>query len=62
MKRFNLKIVGEDGNAFVILGKFQRGAKKSGWSNEEIKKVTDEATSGDYDKLLRTMMQYTNVK
>lgn len=62
MKKFNLKIVGEDGNAFVILGKFQRGAKKSGWSNEEIKKVTDEATSGDYDKLLRTMMQYTNVR
>lgn len=62
MKKFNLKIVGEDGNAFVILGKFQRGAKKAGWKQDEIKQVTDEATSGDYDKLLRTMMKYTNVR
>ena len=50
-----LKLVGEDGNAFAILGRASRVARKHGldWS-----KIQAEATSSDYDHLLQTMMKY----
>ncbi len=54
-KRVVLRLVGEDGNAWAILGRFQRAAKAAGWSPAEIKAVFDEATSGDYDHLLATI-------
>jgi hypothetical protein len=53
-----LKIVGEDGNAFFILGKARKVVKQNNWSEEEIKKFMDEAQSGDYDNLLRVCMKY----
>ena len=57
-KKVNLQLVGLDGNAFVLLGAFQRQARKEGWSAEEIKDVLDECKSGDYDNLLRTLMKH----
>jgi len=56
-----LKLVGEDGNAFIILGLAQRAAKKAVWAPEKIKLVMDEASSGDYDNLLKTMTKYFDV-
>jgi hypothetical protein len=53
-----LALVGEDGNAFFILGRAQRAARRAGWDQETIKAVMDEATSGDYNYLLATMMRY----
>lgn len=55
-KRVALDLVGLDGNAFVILGAFRRQAKREGWTETEIKTVTDEAMDGDYDHLLRVMI------
>jgi hypothetical protein len=49
-----------DGNAFAILGAFKAQAKKQKWSKESIQAVLDEATAGDYDHLLSTIMQYCN--
>lgn len=46
-----LKIVGEDGNAFAILGKAMRVAKAN---DMDWDKIMTEATSGDYDHLLQT--------
>lgn len=54
-KTVNLELVGLDGNAFILLGAFQRQARKEGWSPEEIKLVLDEATDGDYDHLLMVL-------
>ena len=54
-----MPLVGEDGNAFAILGRFKREARREGWSPEQIKAVMDDATSGDYDHLLRVMMDNT---
>ena len=54
-----LILCGTDGNAFVILGKAQRVARKNNMDWEPIKK---EAMSGDYDHLLQTMMKYFNVE
>ena len=53
-----LKLLGEDGNAFVLLGKARRVALQNNMDWDKIKK---EATSGDYDNLLRTMMKYFEV-
>jgi hypothetical protein len=58
-KKVKLKLVGLDGNAFNLLGAFSRQAKKEGWSKEEISVVIEKATSGDYDKLLQTLIEYT---
>lgn len=57
-KKVNLRLVGLDGNAFALLGAFQNQARKEGWTKEEITEVIDEATSGDYNNLLCTLMEY----
>ena len=54
-KKVKMELVGLDGNAFALLGAFQKNACRQGWSPEEIKKVMDEARSGDYDHLLVTL-------
>jgi len=53
-----LKLSGEDGNAFAILGRAARVAKKN---NMDWDAIRTEATSGDYDHLLQTMMKYFDV-
>ena len=58
----NVKLTEENGNAFVILGKVQREMRKAGLTKEEINKYVEEATSGDYDKLLQVTMEYVNVE
>lgn len=55
MTKVTMRLVGEDGNSYSILGRFQRAARRAGWTREEIKAVMDEATSGDYDHLLATI-------
>ena len=58
MKKVNLKLVGLDGNAFSIMGAFQRQARKENWTPEEIKSVLDDAMSSDYDHLLYTIANH----
>ena len=53
-------LVGQDGNAFFILGNFQKYARRAGWSQEDIEEVIEIAKSGDYDNLLATIMQTTD--
>jgi len=59
-KKVKLKLVGIDGNAYFLLGAFQNQAQKEGWTKEEIDTVCDEAMSGDYNHLLRTLMKFCN--
>lgn len=54
-----LKLLGEDGNAFAILGKASRVARENKMDWEKIK---TEAMSGDYDHVLQTMMEYFDVE
>ncbi len=58
VERPPLKLVGEDGNAFSILGRAKAAMRRAGWPADLQQQVMDEATSGDYDNLLRTMMDY----
>lgn len=57
-KKINLQLVGLDGNAFNLLGKFSQQAKRENWTKKEIDYVISEATSGDYNHLLRTLFSY----
>lgn len=54
-------LVGEDGNAFSILARVQRALKRGGASAEEVSEFYREATSGDYDNLLRVVMSWVDV-
>ena len=58
LPKVKCKLVGEDGNAFAILGRFQNAARKAKWPQEEISKVVKEAMAGDYDHLLVTIDQH----
>jgi hypothetical protein len=56
-----VSLVGEDGNAFAILGRVQRALKEAGVPHDEIRAFYEEATAGDYDHLLRVVMQTVEV-
>ncbi len=59
-KKIDLELEGLDGNAFALMGAFQKQARREEWTAEEIKEVLDEAKSGDYDHLLQTLIAHTN--
>jgi len=56
-----VKLVGEDGNAFAILGRVRRALERAGME-EEAKAFTEEATAGDYDHLLQTALKYVEAE
>ena len=61
-KKPRVKLVGEDGNAFAILGRCREAARKAKWTPERIKEFTDKARSGDYSNLLCVCMEYFDVR
>ena len=61
-KTVNLDLVGVNSNAFMIMGVFQRQAKKEGWSKDEIDAVLSEAKSSDYVHLLATIENHCEPK
>ena len=56
-----VKLVGEDGNAFAIIGAVTRALKRAGHV-EAAKECQHEMMSGDYNHLLQTAMEYVNVE
>ena len=57
-----VKLIGEDGNAFYILGKVQSALRRGGKGKEFIDNFMKEATSGDYNHLLATVMEVVKVE
>ena len=57
-----VRLIGEDVNAFMVLGKVRAALRRVGYGQEFIKAFTDEATSGDYNHLLATVMQVVEVE
>ena len=53
-----VEMVGQDGNAFAILGRCRKAAREAGLRDSEINAFVTEATSGDYDHLLQTAMRW----
>lgn len=56
-----VKLVGEDGNAFAILGRVSRALRQAGHA-DAADAFREEATSDDYNHLLRTAMRYVEVE
>ncbi len=52
-----VKLVGMDGNAFAIIGRVQQALKDAGIPREQIAEFRQQATSGDYDHPLTTVMK-----
>jgi len=57
-----VRLVGEDGNAFSILGRVQQAMRRGGVPDEERKAFFEEATSGDYDHLLMTVTRWVDAE
>jgi hypothetical protein len=56
-----VKLTGNDGNAFAILGSVSNALKKNGYP-EMAKEFMKEATTSDYDHLIETVIDYVEVK
>lgn len=56
-----VQLSSSNGNAFSILGRVKRAMKEAGATKEEMNEFYKEATSGDYDHLLMTCMDYVEV-
>ena len=57
-----VKLIGQDGNAFSVMGHVKNALRRAGADKEYIDKYLGEATSGDYDHLLAVSMEYVNVE
>jgi len=54
-------LLGQDGNAFAILGAASKALRKAGADEEFISKYQDEATVDNYNHLLHITMNYVDV-
>ena len=57
-KKVHLELVGLDGNAYSLMGAFSHQARREKWTKEEIDKVIEEATKGDYNHLIATLAEH----
>lgn len=58
-RKVKMKLVGLDGNAFVIMDAWQRNAKKQGWNDTDIETVLEEAQYSNYNHLVATIMAHS---
>jgi hypothetical protein len=56
MIKLKLDLQSVDSNAYMLLGYFRKTAKRAGWTQDEIEKITEEAMSDDYDHLIQTLL------
>lgn len=56
-----VELIGQDGNAYNLLGRVVKALKSNEVSQEEINQFLDEATESNYDNLLRVIMGWVEV-
>lgn len=57
-----VQLSGMSGNAAGIIGRTQRALERAGVTEAEIDQFTNEATSGDYDHVIQTVMRWVGVQ
>ena len=57
-----VQLIGQDGNAFAIMGNVKQALKRAGADKEYIDEYLKEATSGYYNHLLTVSMKYVNIE
>ncbi len=55
-------LIGNDGNAFSVLGQVSKALKRAKVDPAEIEQFQDEAISGDYNRLLQICMKWVEVE
>lgn len=63
MPKYNVEVQlsGEDGNAFMMIGRTIRALRRAGVSDDEITAFREEAESGTYDHVIQTIMKTVEV-
>lgn len=56
-----LKLIGQDGNAFMVLSLARKAARKAKWEQKKIDEFIDKAIDGNCDHLLQVCMEYFDV-
>ena len=56
-----IQLSGQDGNAFHILGVCMQAMRRAGLSQSERDEFQNQATSGDYNHLLATCVEWFEV-
>lgn len=57
-----VKLVGEDGNAFMMLARVRGALRRAKVDDDEIKACMKEAVAGNYDHLLMTIQKWVTVE
>lgn len=57
-----VRLVGQDGNAFAIIGRVTKAMQRAKVSLQEINQFQAESMSGDYNHLLSVVMSYVEVE
>ena len=60
--RAKVRMVGEDGNAFAILGRTRRALQNAGASPDDVAEFLREATAGNYGELLATVTRWVDAE
>lgn len=61
-KKVEGTLIGVDGNAFALMGRFQRLAKRQQWSDADIEVVLDKCYDGDYNQLVATLATHMTME
>lgn len=56
-----VQLIGEDGNAFMIIGRVRRALRAGGAGPDAEQQFAAEAMAGDYDHVLQTCMKWVTV-
>jgi hypothetical protein len=59
-KKVKVKLVGEDGNAFSIIGRVSRALKSAGYRDEATEFQHRAASQPSYDALLQLVLEYAD--
>lgn len=61
-EKITVKLLGEDGNVFNLIGKVRQGLRRAG-RREDAEAFVQEATSaGSYDEVLQIIFKYVEVE
>lgn len=59
LPRVMLSLEGVDGNALSLIGAWRNAAREQGWGDAEIEAVSQEAITGDYAHVIRTLLAHS---
>ena len=57
----SVKLIGEDGNAFSIMGRVSKAMRRGGIEQAAIDEFLKDAMSGDFNHLLQVVMSYVAI-